>query len=69
VVVVVVVSILNGTWNLEKCSVKSTSELQGSNLRTPLLLFWMEKTLTFLECGFGHFEDVLTTYFIYLFKH
>jgi hypothetical protein len=31
-----------------------------------LLLFWMEKTLTFLECGFGHFEDVLTPYFIYL---
>nr|TKR74945.1 hypothetical protein D5086_0000290490 [Populus alba] len=26
-----------------------------------LLLFWMEKTLTFLECGFGHFEDVLST--------
>jgi hypothetical protein len=78
VVVVVVSSILNGTWNLEKCvekrlwkccSVKSTSELQGSNLRMTLLLFWMEKTLTFLECGFGHFEDVLTTYFIYLFKH
>jgi hypothetical protein len=53
VVVVVVSSILNGTWNLEKCvekrlwkccSVKSTSELQGSNLRMTLLLFWMEKT-------------------------